>query len=367
LESLAMNHSFWKGKRVFVTGHSGFKGTWLSMLLLELGAEVTGYSLLPPSSPYLFDLVGLRGLLNSLEGDVCEYQQLKGALEQCRPQIVIHMAAQSLVRRSYQDPLTTYSTNIMGTVNLLEAIRHVKGIRAVVNVTSDKCYENRRTANGYREEESLGGSDPYSSSKACAELITSAFRRSFFNSTKNGDSGIHLASARAGNVIGGGDWAPDRLIPDVIKAFSTNEPVKIRNPKAIRPWQHVLDPISGYLKLAEKLWSKHARYADAWNFGPSASMAKPVGWITQYIANSWGNRAKWERDGGEHYKESFCLKLNSTKSRLRLGWSPLLNIRKTLDWTISWYKRFYAGEDARAITLEQLHTFIQLDSTKARD
>jgi CDP-glucose 4,6-dehydratase len=366
LEGLAMNPSFWKGKRVFVTGHSGFKGTWLSMLLLELGAEVTGYSLLPPSSPCLSDLVGLHRLLNSIEGDVCEYQRMKRALEQFRPQIVIHMAAQSLVRRSYQDPLTTYSTNIMGTVNLLEALRHVEGIRAVVNVTSDKCYENRVTARGYREGEPLGGRDPYSSSKACAELITSAFRNSFFSSTTNGNSGIHLASARAGNVIGGGDWAADRLIPDMIRAFSKNEPVKIRNPKARRPWQHVLEPIMGYLKLTERLWSEQALYADAWNFGPSISAAKPVEWITQYVAKRWGHGAKWELDEVEHQHESLCLKLNSTKSRLRLGWSPSFNIRESLDWTISWYKRFYSGEDARAITLEQLHAFMKLSSTKVR-
>lgn len=366
LEGLAMNPSFWKGKRVFVTGHSGFKGTWLSMLLLELGAEVTGYSLLAPSSPCLSELIGLHQLLNSIEGDVCEYQRIKRALEEFRPQIVIHMAAQSLVRRSYQDPLTTYSTNIMGTVNLLEALRHVQGIRAVVNVTSDKCYQNRGRATGYREKEPLGGRDPYSSSKACAEIITSAFRHSFFTSKENGNSGLHLASARAGNVIGGGDWAADRLIPDLIRAFSGNEPVKIRNPKAIRPWQHVLEPVSGYLKLAEKLWREHAPYADAWNFGPSIKGAKPVEWITQYIANSWGNGAKWELDEAEHHYESPCLKLNSAKSRLRLGWSPLLTIRETLDWTVSWYKRFYSGEDARAITLEQLYAFMKLDSTKVR-
>ncbi len=327
-----MKPRFWKGKRVLVTGHSGFKGTWLSMLLRELGADVIGYSLLPPSSPCLSDLIGLHSLITSIQGDVCGYQRLKSALEKFRPQIVFHMAAQALVQRSYQDPLTTYATNVMGTVNLLEAVRHVDGVRAIVNVTSDKCYENRELARGYRESERLGGLDPYSSSK----------------------------------VIGGGDWAADRLIPDIIRAFSKNEPVKIRNPKAIRPWQHVLEPINGYLELAEKLWSADSIYAAAWNFGPASGAAKPVEWITRYVAESWGNGAKWEVDGTERHHESLHLKLNSAKSRSRLGWSTLLNIRQTLNWTVSWYKRFYSGEDAGAITLEQLHTFMKLDSKKVR-
>jgi CDP-glucose 4,6-dehydratase len=361
-----MKPRFWKGKRVLVTGHSGFKGTWLSMLLRELGADVIGYSLLPPSSPCLSDLIGLHSLIASIQGDVCDYQRLKSALEKFHPQIVFHMAAQALVQRSYQDPLTTYATNVMGTVNLLEAVRHVDGVRAIVNVTSDKCYENRELARGYRESERLGGLDPYSSSKACAEIITSAYRNSFFNSAKNGYPRVHLASARAGNVIGGGDWAADRLIPDIIRALSKNEPVKIRNPKAIRPWQHVLEPINGYLELAEKLWSADSIYAADWNFGPASGAAKPVEWITRYVAERWGNGAKWEVDGTERHRESLHLKLNSAKSRSRLGWSTLLNIRQTLNWTVSWYKRFYSGEDAGAITLEQLHTFMKLDSKKVR-
>ncbi len=361
-----MNPRFWSGKRVFVTGHSGFKGAWLCLLLRELGAEVTGYSLLPPSSPCLSDLVGLPSLVTSIPGDICDFQHLKHALETSRPEIVFHMAAQALVQRSYREPLTTYATNVMGTVNLLEAARHVDAIGAIVNVTSDKCYENKELSRGYREDERLGGLDPYSSSKACAELITSAFRNSFFASAKNGGPHAHLASARAGNVIGGGDWAPDRLIPDVIRAFSKNEPVKIRNPKAVRPWQHVLEPVSGYLALAEKLRSAGAAYADAWNFGPSNGAAKPVEWVTHYIAAGWGNGAKWEMDGAKHHRESLHLRLNSAKSRSRLGWATLLNLRETLDWTVSWYKRFYSGEDARAITLEQIHAYMKLASQKVR-
>lgn len=361
-----MNPRFWKGKRVFVTGHSGFKGAWLCMLLRELGAEVTGYSLLPPSDPCLSDLVGLQSLVTTIQGDICDYQRLKDALEKSRAEIVFHMAAQALVQRSYREPLATYATNVMGTVNLLEAARHVDGIRAVVNVTSDKCYENKELSRGYHEEARLGGLDPYSSSKACAELITSAFRNSFFAPAKNGGPHPHLASARAGNVIGGGDWAQDRLIPDIIRAVSKNEPVKIRNPKAIRPWQHVLEPVSGYLALAERLWSTGAAYADAWNFGPANRAAKPVDWITRYITDSWGNGAKWVKDGAKHHREARYLRLNSAKSRSRLGWSTLLNLRETLDWTISWYKRFYSGEDARAITLEQIRVYVKLALPKVR-
>jgi CDP-glucose 4,6-dehydratase len=362
LEGLVVNHSFWKGKRVFVTGHSGFKGSWLCSLLLRFGAEVTGYSLALPSTPCLSELIGLCRQMTSIEGDIREYQTVARTLEQYRPQIVIHMAAQPLVLASYQDPIATYSTNVMGTVNLLEAVRHVRGIMAVVNVTSDKCYENKETVSGHRESDPLGGYDPYSSSKACAELITSAFRNSFFSSATNGDPTPWVASARAGNVIGGGDWGANRLVPDIIRAFNKKEIAKIRRPTAIRPWQHVLEPISGYLTLAEKLCTSGAEYADAWNFGPSEGASKSVEWMVQQIADRWGRGASWEVDTSGHCHETSYLKLDSSKSRSRLGWSPRMNVEAALDMTVSWHKRFESGEDARAITIEQLDEFVELPS-----
>jgi CDP-glucose 4,6-dehydratase len=360
-----MNRNFWKGKRVFITGHSGFKGSWLCMLLLNLGADVTGFSLEAPSSPCLSELIGLEQLMTGVVADIRDYQAVKESLESTRPDIVIHMAAQSLVRRSYQEPKVTYAVNVMGTVNLLDAARTIPSIKVIVNVTSDKCYENREMLWAYRENEPLGGHDPYSSSKACAELVTSAYRNSFFSNSKPGSPPLALASVRAGTVIGGGDWGPDRLVPDVITAFHKNESVKIRNPNAIRPWQHVLDPLSGYLMLAEKLWSAGTEYSQAWNFGPSDQSARPVKWVVEYLSDRWGAGAKWEPDAAEHCHEAHNLKLDSSKSQSRLGWSASMCIEQALDWTITWYKQFYSGEDARAITAHQIQEFAATHLTKA--
>ncbi|WP_313617851.1 CDP-glucose 4,6-dehydratase, partial [Rhizobium sp.] len=292
MEDLGVNISFWRGKRVLLTGHTGFKGSWLSLWLQNLGAHVTGFALPPPTSPSLFEATGVADGMTSLIGDIRDLEALKNAVRTADPEIVIHMAAQPLVRYSYVNPVETFSTNVMGVVNLLEAVRESQKIRAVVNVTTDKCYENREWPWGYRENEPMGGYDPYSSSKACAELVTAAYRRSYFTTPSNGHR-VAVATARAGNVIGGGDWAKDRLIPDIVYAFSQGVPASIRNPQAIRPWQHVLESLRGYLILAENLFEHGDEFAEAWNFGPNDDDAKPVSWITERMAELWGNEASW--------------------------------------------------------------------------
>lgn len=353
---MSINQNFWQGKKVLITGHTGFKGTWLSLLLNLLGAEVTGYSLGFPSQPSLAELVELENIVNSIQGDIRNYDQLKQVIEDTKPEIIIHMAAQSLVRPAYVDPVTTYSTNVMGTVNLFEAIRQVEGVKAVINVTSDKCYENQEWYWGYRENEPMGGYDPYSSSKGCAELVTSAFRNSFFNSSES----VALASVRAGNVIGGGDWATDRLIPDIMRALSQEEVVIIRKPQAIRPWQHVLEPISGYLMLAEKLWDSGHSYGEAWNFGPLDRDTKSVQWIVDYITQLWGEKATWKLDGNNHPHEAHYLKLDCSKAHSRLGWLPKTNLVKALEWVVFWYRQFYEGKEAKTLTLAQIEEFLTL-------
>lgn len=353
-----MEQHFWRGKRVLITGHTGFKGTWLSLWLNHFGAELIGYALAPPSDLSLSELVKLDELMNSVKGDIRNYEQLKQVIEETRPEIIIHMAAQSLVRPSYDDPITTYSTNVMGTVNLLEAVRRVGGVRVVVIVTSDKCYENREWVWGYRETDPMGGYDPYSSSKGCAELVTAAFRNSFFNS--HNANTVALASVRAGNVIGGGDWAKDRLIPDIIRACIQDEPIIIRNPNAVRPWQHVLEPISGYLTLAEKLWESDENYAEGWNFGPYDEDAKPVIWIVQRMVKLWGGNSSWKTDDQKHPHEAHYLKLDCSQARSRLSWKPTSNLEKALEWVVSWYRQFDIGKDARAITLAQIKEFLDL-------
>ena len=356
-----VNRDFWKGKRVFVTGHTGFKGSWLSLWLHSLGAEVTGYSLAPPTDPSLFALADLAKRIRSIEGDIRDFQSLLGSMNQCRPEVVIHMAAQAIVRKSYKDPLETYSTNVMGTVNLLEAIRRTGGVKVAVNVTSDKCYENKEWLWGYRETDPMGGFDPYASSKGCAELITAAYRRSFFNPSEIEKHGVGVASVRAGNVIGGGDWAVDRLIPDIMTSFLNGKPVLIRSPKAIRPWQHVLDPLSGYLLLVEKLYKQRPEFADAWNFGPLDDDSKPVSWIVEHIAALWGNGARFEIDQNDNPHEATYLKLDCTKAKNLLGWKPRLDIHQALDWTVSWYKQYkdnpYSVYD---FTLYQIHQYEKL-------
>jgi CDP-glucose 4,6-dehydratase len=361
LESLAVSPVFWSGKRIFVTGHTGFKGSWLCLWLESLGAEVTGYALAPETNPSLFDLAHVGQGIDSHIGDVRNAQALRAALLQASPEIVFHMAAQPLVRASYRDPVETYETNVMGTVHLLEATRQIGSVRAVVVVTTDKCYENREWVWGYRESDPLGGYDPYSSSKAAAELVTAAYRNSFFNPDEIPSHRVALASARAGNVIGGGDWAEDRLIPDVIRAVARGQRVRIRNPQAIRPWQHVLEPLSGYLTLAEKLYACGAGFAQPWNFGPEDGDARTVQWIVQKVVALWGGDARWETDPGQHPHETGYLKLDISKARSLLGWTPKWNLEQALEAIVTWYRSCQSGADARTLTLDQIETYMRSD------
>jgi CDP-glucose 4,6-dehydratase len=346
---------FWRDRRVLVTGHTGFKGAWLALWLQALGAHVTGFALGVPTEPSLYELAHVGVGMEAIEGDVRDFRALTAALAAARPEVVIHMAAQSLVRRSFAEPRMTYEVNVMGTVNLLEAVRHDGDVRVVVNVTSDKCYENREWEWAYREHEPMGGHDPYSSSKGCAELITDAFRRSFFSAVGR----TRLASARAGNVIGGGDWAEDRLIPDLMRAALDGRTVRVRNPESIRPWQHVLNPLSGYLMLAQALWSS-AELAGPWNFGPADEDAQPVGWIVRRIAELWPQRLAWVDDAppfarGLH--EARYLKLDSSHARSQLGWRPRWELGEGLDATVAWYRAMRAGEDMAAVTAEQIEDY----------
>jgi CDP-glucose 4,6-dehydratase len=348
-----MNPAFWKKKKVLLTGHTGFKGSWLSLWLQQLGAEVSGYSIDVPTAPSLYESAAVGKGMRSMTGDVRDLASLRAYSEKTAPEIVIHMAAQSLVRRSYVDPVGTYDTNIMGTVNVLEAARHADSVRVVMIVTSDKCYDNRERQSGYREEEPMGGSDPYSSSKGCAELVTAAYRKSFFH------DGATIASVRAGNAIGGGDWAEDRLIPDIVAALQDGTAPEVRNPEAIRPWQFVMEPLNGYLTLAERLWADGAAFAAAWNFGPDESDAKDVCYIVEQLSSGWGNSAGWRRDKTEQPDEATYLKLDSSKAKSELSWLPILELSTTLEWIVEWYQGFSKANDARGITLEQIERFQQ--------
>lgn len=352
-----VNKEFWKGKKVFITGHTGFKGSWLSVLLSWLGAEVYGYALKPNTDPCLYDLASVDQLVSSTIGDIRDYSFLLETLRKINPEIVIHMAAQPLVRESYKNPRETYEINVMGTVNLLEAVRHVESIRAVLNVTTDKCYENKEWHWGYRENEPMGGYDPYSNSKGCSELVTSSFRSSFFNPEEYLKHGVAVASARAGNVIGGGDWSNDRLIPDIIHAISHDEKVKIRSPYAIRPWQHVLEPLSGYLALCEKLYSDGTHFAEGWNFGPDDKDAQNVEWITKTICDFWGKGASFEIDKTPQPHEANYLKLDCSKAKAELGWIPRWDIKTTIKSIIDWNKAFIAGSDMRKVTEKQISDY----------
>ena len=348
--------TFWKGKRVFVTGHTGFKGGWLCLWLEKMGAEVKGFSLSPSDTPNLFSEANISKGIQSVIGDVCDNDFLFKAFSNFRPEIVIHMAAQPLVRYSYKAPRTTFETNVMGTVNLFEAVRKVGGVSAVVNVTTDKCYENNEWIWGYRETEPLGGRDPYSSSKACSELVTSAYRESFFK-----DTGIAIASARAGNVIGGGDWSDDRLIPDILDSFSSENKVNIRYPHAIRPWQHVLEPLSGYLMLAERLFTYGEEYTGSWNFGPHDTGAKSVEWIVKKISEEWGAEASWSVDTSNHPHEACFLKLDISKAERYVAWSPKWSLDRSIKNIVSWHKSWLANSSARELCLEQIY---QYENTK---
>jgi CDP-glucose 4,6-dehydratase len=353
-----MNAGFWQGKRVFVTGHTGFKGSWLCLWLQSLGAEVTGYALAPPTDPSLFETARVAAGMRSIIGDVRDGDGLAKATQTARPEVVIHMAAQPLVRYSYDQPVETYATNVMGVVNLLEAVRKCPGVRAVVNVTTDKCYENREWDWGYRENEAMGGYDPYSSSKGCAELVTAAYRNSFFNPARRAEHGVALASARAGNVIGGGDWALDRLIPDVMRAIESGQRVSIRSPHAIRPWQHVMEPLNGYLTLAEKLYAEDgASFAEAWNFGPADEDARPVQWIVERLTEAWGEGAAWQLDRDPQPHEAHYLKLDCSKAKARLGWQARWSLVQALDRIVEWHKAAQQGADARQLTLQQIAAY----------
>ena len=345
---------FWQGKKVFLTGHTGFKGSWLCLWLNSLGAHVTGFALDPPTEPSLFELARVGELVESRIADVRDLDRLKAEMVSASPDIVIHMAAQPLVRDSYRIPVETYAINVMGTVHLLEAVRCCPSVKAVVNVTTDKVYENREWVWGYRENEPFGGYDPYSNSKGCSELVTAAYRSSYFNPCDYGQHGVAVATARAGNVIGGGDWADDRLIPDSIRAILAGEPVRIRNPQAIRPWQHVLEPLSGYLTLAQKLFEDGADYAEGWNFGPADDDVWPVERIVQRMCRQWGPGASYEIDDGEHPHEAHYLKLDCSKARSGLGWYPRWDLERALDSIIHWTQRYRSGDDLQKVCLEQI-------------
>ncbi len=348
---------FYSGKRVFLTGHTGFKGSWLCLWLHALGAKVTGYSLDPPTRPSLFELGRVHDLVSSVIADVRNRESLTSAINMAQPEIVIHMAAQPLVLESYRAPVDTYSINVMGTVNFLEAVRACRSVKAVLNVTTDKCYENREWVWGYRENESLGGYDPYSSSKACSELVTSAYRNSFFNPHKYDVHGVGLASARAGNVIGGGDWAPDRLLPDCIRAILKGEKIVVRSPHSIRPWQHVLEPLSGYLTLIRRLYEDGPRYAQAWNFGPDDSDARPVEWLVERICKKWGGDASYTIDDSMQPHEAHHLRLDCSKARAELGWNPRWNVEKAIESIIEWTLAYKQGKDMRAVCLKQIQEY----------
>lgn len=354
-----MFNNFYKNRKVFITGHTGFKGSWLSLWLQSLGAKVSGYALEPIAQPNLFELAGIDDLVDSTIADVRNSATLLDALQTAQPEIVIHMAAQPLVRESYQNPVETYEINVMGSVNLFEAVRQCDSVRAVINVTTDKCYENREWIWGYRENEPLGGYDPYSSSKACSEIVTAAYRQSFFNTNNYERHGVALASARAGNVIGGGDWSADRLISDCVRALLKEEKIRIRNPFAIRPWQYVLEPLSGYLLLAKKLYEDGTQYSEAWNFGPNDTDAREVGWIVKQLCDKWGDGALYEVDQGEHLHEAINLKLDCSKSRALLNWQPCWNLEQTLGSIVTWTKGYQSGSDVRIMCLEQIASYEQ--------
>jgi CDP-glucose 4,6-dehydratase len=335
---------------VLITGHTGFKGTWLATWLLRIGAQVSGFALPPESRPSLFQASATEKKMNSRLGDIRDLDAIVATVAEERPEIVLHLAAQPIVRQSYEDPAGTFATNVMGTVNLLEAVRRGGTTRAVVVVTSDKCYENREWVWSYREKSALGGRDPYSASKACAEIVTRSFRNSFFKVT--GD--VFVGTARAGNVVGGGDWSVDRLVPDTVRALLAGQPVELRYPNAVRPWQHALDPLSGYLRLAEHLHASGDPFAEGWNFAPWEDDARTVGWVAERLQRAWGVEPAWQPQEGPRHHEQIFLKLDSSKARHMLGWKPRLRIEETIDWTVEWYRSFYGGEPASELIESQI-------------
>lgn len=352
-----LTSEFWDGKKVLITGHTGFKGSWLSLWLHSLGAKVTGYALDPPTDPSLFRCARVDDIVVDRRGDIRDYERLARVMQEARPEIVFHMAAQPLVRESYRNPVETYAVNVLGTVNLLEGVRHCRSVRAVVNITTDKCYENHEWAWGYRENDRLGGHDPYSNSKACSELVTASYRTSFFNRADCHAHGVAVATARAGNVIGGGDWAADRLIPDCFRAILSGVPIRVRNPHAIRPWQHVLEPLAGYLLLAQRLSTEKSAWASGWNFGPYDDDARPVQWLVERLCSLWGNDASWVLDEGVHPHEAHYLKLDCSRARTELGWRPKWSLEQALDSIVDWTRACHQGRDMRALCLQQIHDY----------
>jgi CDP-glucose 4,6-dehydratase len=354
-----LNPEFWKGKRVFITGHTGFKGAWLCLWLDRLGAHVSGYALAPPSDPNLFEKARVAELIDHHHGDVRDLASLEKAMTAAKPDIVIHMAAQSLVRYSYDHPVETFSTNVLGTVHALDAVRRTPSVKAVVVVTSDKCYYNEEWVWGYREDARLGGHDPYSGSKGCAELVLFAYQNSYFSADRH-KGGAVVGSGRAGNVIGGGDWALDRLVPDIMRSLMKGEPTIIRNPQATRPWQHVLEPLHGYLMLAERLYTEGHAFSSGWNFGPPEESERTVGWIIEQLYDLWKVGFEWKRDPNPGPPECTFLKLDASKARAHLGWRPKLDLITTLQWIVQWFRRYQDGEDLRKVSLEDIDRFMAI-------
>jgi len=358
LENMGINtmvdERFWKDKRVYLTGSTGFKGSWLSLWLSNMGAEVKGYALKPTTTPSLFELANVSNKIEYEIGDIRNSKQLQASLTGFNPDILIHMAAQPLVRLSYTKPVETFETNVMGTVKVLDAARNCESLKSIVNVTTDKCYKNKEWPWGYRENEAMGGLDPYSSSKGCAELVSSAYYHSFLH-----EKGVSLVTARAGNVIGGGDWAEGRLIPDILNAFQKKQSVVIRNPKSTRPWQHVLEPLSGYLVLAQKTYESPQEYAEGWNFGPHDEDAKPVDWIINQMASKWEGKANWKLDKNSNPYEATSLKLDISKAKLRLGWQPTWRLENTLERIINWHQAWLNHKDMQAVCLNEIKNYME--------
>lgn len=350
--SVLPDSEFWRGKRVFLTGHTGFKGSWLSLWLQSMGAQLRGFSLAPPTEPALFTVAKVSEGMESQIGDIRDGAAVASSMADFGPEIVLHLAAQPLVRLSYDEPVATFATNVIGTVHVLEAARRIRGVKAILSVTTDKCYENREWVWSYRETEPMGGHDPYSASKGCAELVTAAYRRSFFE-----HDGISVATARSGNVIGGGDWAEDRLVPDILRSFEKSEPVIIRNPSATRPWQHVLEPLSGYLVLTERLFNEGAPWAEPWNFGPRDDDARPVSWIVDKMIGAWGEGAAWHQDASQNPHEAGFLKLDISKARNRLSWEPRWTLSEALIRIVDWHRAWHAGEDMRKSCLAEIEDY----------
>jgi len=358
---MEMNAQFWKGKKVLITGHTGFKGSWLSLWLQNKGANVVGYALSPPTTPNFFEVGNVASGLESILGDIRDFEKIKSVVDNHQPEIVIHMAAQPLVRYSYNNPIETYETNVMGTVNVLEAVRQTDCVKVALIITSDKCYENKEWLWGYRENDPMGGHDPYSNSKGCAELVTSAYRKSYFSESGNLDRGVAVATARAGNVIGGGDWGLDRLVPDIMQAVMEDRSVHIRYPHAVRPWQHVLEPLDGYMCLIERLWKNGSKYGGGWNFGPGDEGCKPVSWILSTLDSLWKGGVSWNADEADNPHEASYLKLDCSKSRTLLGWAPKLDLMATLELVVEWYEGYVGKQNMRVLAGSQISRYESME------